>query len=237
MMKRLAAILLAIMLLLTAGAALADDKITVTGTATVQLEPDMVMIHLGVTAEDEIVLNAQRTVNEAMNRIIDALTGEPLSIPKEDIATAEYQISEVYEYSSIKQKSEKAGYEATAMLAICVRNLDQAGAVIDAAMLAGANRLGGVEFMSSDQTGARDQALTLAVQDGMRKARVIATAAGVELPLFPASIVEQSSNSYSVSNSVTIYALADTAAESGATALQAGMLSLTAKVEITYEID
>ena len=107
----------------------------------------------------------------------------------------------------------------------------------EAAMQAGANRLSGVEFMSSNQTEARDQALTIAVQDGMRKAKVIAAAAGVELPLIPASIVEKESYSYAVSNSVVMYDMAMTTEGSAATTLQAGLLSLTAKVEITYEID
>ena len=237
-MKKMTALILMLVLLMTmGGAALADDTITVSGTATVQLQPDMVMIHLGVTATDAAVLVAQRTVNEAMNKVIEALTAEELGIASEDIATAQYRIEEEYEYSSIRGTSEKVGYSAIAMLSVCVRDLDKAGTVIDAAMQAGANQLGGVEFMSSDQTGARDQALTLAVQDGMRKAKVIAAAAGVELPLIPASIVEKESYSYAVSNSVVMYDMDMTTEGSAATTLQAGLLSLTAKVEITYEID
>ncbi|MBQ2957349.1 MAG: SIMPL domain-containing protein [Clostridia bacterium] len=237
-MKKMTALILMLVLLMTmGGAALADDTITVSGTATVQLQPDMVMIHLGVTATDAAVLVAQRTVNEAMNKVIEALTAEELGIASEDIATAQYRIEEEYEYSSIRGTSEKIGYSAIAMLSVCVRDLDKAGTVIDAAMQAGANQLGGVEFMSSDQTGARDQALTLAVQDGMRKAKVIAAAAGVELPPIPASIVEKESYSYAVSNSVVMYDMAMTTEGSAATTLQAGLLSLTAKVEITYEID
>ena len=239
MMKKMTAMILALAMLLCMGtAALADDTITVTGSATVQLEPDMVMILVGVTAENEEVLAAQRAVNEALTSVVAALTGEELAIAEEDIATAEYYINEHYEYDYEIGKSQKTGYEASAMLRVCVRNLDQAGTVIDAAMQAGANRLGGVEFMSSDQTGARDQALTLAVQDGMRKAGVIADAAGVRLPKFPASIVEQETYSYSpTANTIVMYDMAAATAEGSATTLQAGMLSLTAKVVVTYEID
>ena len=94
-MKKLTAVLLAMMLVLgMGGAALADDTITVNGTATVQLEPDMVMIMLGVEAIDPVVLNAQQTVNEAMAKIVEALTGEELAVAEEDIATSEYYINE-----------------------------------------------------------------------------------------------------------------------------------------------
>lgn len=237
-MKKLMCLILAAVLLLSmSGAALADDTITVNGTATVQLEPDMVMIMLGVEAVDPEVLNAQKTVNEAMAKVIEALTGEELAIAEEDIATSEYRIDERYEYNYEVGKSEMIGYAATAMLSICVRELDKAGAVIDAAMMAGANRLSGVEFMSSNQTEARDQALTIAVQDGIRKAKVIAAAAGIGLPAIPSEIIEQSSYSYAASNSIVMYDMAAATAEGSATTLQAGMLSLNATVQITYEID
>lgn len=237
MKKLMCLILTAVLLLSMSGAALADDTITVNGTATVQLEPDMVMIILGVEAVDPEVLDAQKTVNEAMAKVIEALTGEELAIAEEDIATSEYRIYERYEYNYEVGKSEMIGYAATAMLSICVRELDKAGAVIDAAMMAGANRLSGVEFMSSNQTEARDQALTIAVQDGIRKAKVIAAAAGIELPAIPSEIIEQSSYSYAASNSIVMYDMAAATAEGSATTLQAGMLSLNATVQITYEID
>lgn len=237
MKKLMCLILTAVLLLSMSGAALADDTITVNGTATVQLEPDMVMIMLGVEAVDPEVLDAQKTVNEAMAKVIEALTGEELAIAEEDIATSEYRIDERYEYNYEIGKSEMIGYAATAMLSICVRELDKAGAVIDAAMMAGANRLSGVEFMSSNQTDARDQALTIAVQDGIRKAKVIAAAAGIELPAIPSEIIEQSSYSYAASNSIVMYDMAAATAEGSATTLQTGMLSLNATVQITYEID
>ena len=238
-MKKMMSLMLALCLVLCmGGAALADDTITVSGTATVQLEPDMVMIMLGVEAIDPVVLNAQKAVNEATAKILEALTGEELAIAEEDIATAEYYINERHEYNYDTGKSEMIGYEATAMLSICVRDLEKAGAVIDAAMQAGANRLSGVEFMSSNQTEARDQALTIAVQDGMRKAKVIAAAAGIQLPALPSSIVEQTSYAYAHSNSIVTFDMAAGAEmESGATTLQAGMLSLNATVQITYDFD
>lgn len=235
MMKKIFALVLGLMLLVSS-AALADEQITVSGTATVKLEPDMVMITLGVSATNEDVLAAQQEVNAVMNQVIEVLTND-MGLPTEDIATTEYRINESYEYNSMKGRSEKIGYSATALLSICVRDIDQAGKVIDAAMNAGANQLNGVEFMSSDQRDARDQALTLAVQDGMRKAKVIATAAGINLPAVPSSIEEASMSTYgAVSNST--YMMMEAAADSAAgTTLQAGMLSVTAKVTITYEID
>ena len=83
-MKKLASMLLAVLLVLCmGGAALADDVITVTGTATVQLQPDMAMITLGVEAVDPVVLAAQKNVNVAIAKVVGALTGEELAIAME----------------------------------------------------------------------------------------------------------------------------------------------------------
>lgn len=235
MMKKISALILAVIMMLSA-CALADQTISVTGQATVQLEPDMVMISLGVTASHEEVLLAQEQVNMAMNQVIEALTGE-MALPEEDVATSEYRIDENWEYSSLRGTSEMIGYTATAMLSVFVRDIDQAGAVIDAAMKAGANQLNSVEFMSSDDSAARDQALTLAVQDGMHKAQVIAKAAGLTLPAVPDKITEESAYSYSGVNRAFSYEGSVTMDSAAATTLQAGLLSITATVGIEYEID
>lgn len=234
-MKKIVAVILALIMMLSA-CALADQKVTVTGKATVQLEPDMVLISLGVTATHEEVLLAQEQVNVAMNQVVEALKGE-MAIPEEDIATSEYRIDEYWEYSSMTGRSEMIGYTATAMLSIYVRDIDQAGAVIDAAMKAGANQLSSVEFMSSDDTQARDQALTLAVQNGMHKAQVIAAAAGLTLPAVPDQITEENTSAYSGVNRAYAYEGAVTMDAAGATTLQAGLLSITATVTIEYDVD
>lgn len=235
MMKRIFALILAMLMMLSA-CALADQTITVTGKATVQLEPDMVLITLGVTATHEEVLQAQEQVNTAMNQVIEALTGE-MALPEEDITTSEYRIDENWEYSSLRGSSEMTGYCATALLSVVVRDIDQAGAVIDAAMQAGANQLNGVEFMSSDDTAARDQALTLAVQDGMHKAQVIAKAAGLTLPALPDKIIEESAYNYSGTNRSFAYEGSVTVDAAAGTKLQAGLLSITATVGMEYDID
>lgn len=108
--------------------------------------------------------------------------------------------------------------------------------MIDAAVKSGANRLSSVEFMSSDDAAARDQALTLAVQDGMHKAQIIAQAAGLTLPAVPDKVTEGSSYSYSSANQMVRYEAVATD-EAGGTTLQAGLLSVTATVDVEYEID
>lgn len=236
MLKKIASLFLVLLLCLSIPA-LADEGITVTGTASVQLVPDIVVINLGVEANAGDVLTAQRTANTAASAVINALI-EDLQLDPADIGTSRYDIMEKYNYDSMRGESVRDGYVATCMLSIVVRDVDQAGAVIDAAMQAGANRLDSVEFSSSDQRTARDEALTLAVQDGIRKAQTIAAAAGITLKKLPDSITERSVSNYSPTSNYWAYDTeVATAKGAGATQLQSGMLTVTANVDIVYDID
>ena len=58
---------------------------------------------------------------------------------------------------------------------------ERAAAIIDAALGAGANAMGGVDFFLADPSQAQSQALTLAVQNAGDDAETMAKAAGVTL--------------------------------------------------------
>jgi len=72
-MKKMASVLLALVLLLTIAVALADSKISVTGTGEVRVSADTAIISLGVNARDKDVLKAQQKVNEIIAAIRTAL--------------------------------------------------------------------------------------------------------------------------------------------------------------------
>lgn len=235
-MKRGIGVLLALLMCLS-GTAMAESGLSVNGSATVQLKPDVAMISLGVTAKAQEVLKAQESANEAINEVIRVLTDE-MSLAKEDIATSEYRIDEEYQYNRETGNSVHVGYIATYMLNVRVDAIDQAGAVIDAAMKAGANRLEGVTFRSSDEYLASDQALKLAVEDALRKARVIADAAEITLPQAPVSIIENGISVSGASNSMARYdAIAEGAVMDAGTQLESGMMTVSASVKLVYDID
>ena len=74
LMRTLTAVLLAVMLLLTAATASAETKIVVSGTGETQISADTAVISLGVSARDKDVLQAQQKVNEVIAGIRLALT-------------------------------------------------------------------------------------------------------------------------------------------------------------------
>ena len=85
MIRKSLAITVAAVLLMTASLALAETKITVSGTGETQVSADTAVISLGVSARDKDVLKAQQKVNEAIAAIRKALTDN--GVPEENINT------------------------------------------------------------------------------------------------------------------------------------------------------
>jgi uncharacterized protein YggE len=73
------------------------------------------------------------------------------------------------------------GYTATNAVTARVRNLAQAGPVVDAAVGAGANRVDGPALTAADDRLLSRQALRAAIADARARAQAIAAAAGVKL--------------------------------------------------------
>jgi uncharacterized protein len=69
-------------------------------------------------------------------------------------------------------------YRVTSSIRVEMSRLDQLGAWIDAALMAGATRIGQIQFEPKDPEGARQQALALAVRNAHADADAMARAAG-----------------------------------------------------------
>ena len=225
-MKKFLSLLFVLLLMLPA-AALADTKIAVTGSATVQAEPDMVTLSLGVEETKSDVAAAQAMVNEKLSAVIEALKNA--GIDEKDIQTGYYSIYNNYDYDD----PESIQYVASCSLNVIVRDLSKAGEMIDVAVAAGANQVGGVTFGVADLTALQDKALEMAVADGIRRAGVMAKAAGVTLPALPESVEENSS--YYDGGSARAYTM--DAAAGASTSLMGGMVSVTSSVTVTYDVN
>ena len=219
--------LMFVLLLMLPAAALADTKITVTGSATVQAEPDMVTVSLGVEETKGDVAAAQTAVNEKIAAIVEALKNA--GIDEADIQTSYYSIYNNYDY----ENPSNIQYVASCSLSVIVRDLSKAGETIDIAVAAGANQVGGVTFGLSDLTALQDKALEMAIADGVRRAGVMAKAAGVALPALPESVEENSS--YYDGGSARAYTM--DAASGAPTTLMGGLVSVTSSVTVTYDAE
>lgn len=143
---------------LTAGDTAGSVKgITVVGTGKVTLKPDLATIVVGVQAQATTAAKAQSQASAATAKIIAAVKGQ--GVADADITSQWISLQPQYDYSANGAAPPRVtGYQANQSLAVKVRQIDKAGPVIDAAVGAGANQVGGISFSVADPTGATAQA-------------------------------------------------------------------------------
>ena len=232
-MKKMFAMLLCLAILaLGTGAALAEGtKLTVSGSGTVLVESDLAVVTVGVREASTDVLVAQSTVNEKIAAIKQSLLDA--GAKESEINTDSINIYANYDYSDNTEVI--VGYTANNTLSVRTTDIDNVGALIDAAFAAGANTLDNVQFTVQDDSEAREQALTEAVEDARRKAEVLAAAAGLQIASIE-SIAESGVYTY---DSMRNYAMMDEATtESGGagTLVQAALVSVDASVSMEFEL-
>ncbi len=232
-MKKLLVLLTCVALLaLCAGPALAEGegtKLSVSGNGTVLVESDLAIVTVGVREASADVLVAQATVNEKIAAIKQALLDA--GVQETEINTDSINIYANYDYSDNTEVI--VGYTANNSLSVRTTDIDNVGALIDATFAAGANTLDNVQFTVQDDSEAREQALTKAVEDARRKADVLAAAAGMQVTAIE-SIAESGVYTY---DSMRNFAQMDAAAteESGAgTLVQAALVSVDASVSMDF---
>lgn len=149
--------------------------ITVTGSGSVRGTPDRADFSFGVETQGQTSAEALDANSVAVQNVIDAVKGAGVS--DGDIQTQQVSVSPRYGENG----QNIVGYSATNSVNATVRDLAQAGAVVEAAVAAGANQVYGPTFSISDQTGLYGDALEKALEDARTKAATIAEAAGVGL--------------------------------------------------------
>jgi uncharacterized protein YggE len=193
-MKRVTqAVLLAAILFLMAAApaAAAPDKapgsISVTGHAEATVVPDVAVVSAGIVTVGADVESARSENDRVMRRIIEAVTAQGVARTK--IVTSQFSLQPVYRPDNKDGLAAITGYRLQNNVMITVEDLAKVGPVIDAAFGAGANQFGGLRFGLKDDGKLRDELLRQAIQDGRRKAAIIAEALGTGLGQ-PLSVTE-----------------------------------------------
>lgn len=176
---------LGLMQLVAIGTARSDAadpaRISVTGLGQVEAPPDMATITLGVTQQAEQAADAMAATSRAVGGILERL--DAMGLEPRDLQTRRLSLSPVWSNRSGSSGAPPAitGFVASNTVLVRVRALERLGGILDAVIAEGANDFNGLEFSLQDPEPIRDQARARAVEDGIRKARLLAQAAGVTL--------------------------------------------------------
>lgn len=161
-------------------------SMTLTGQGHVTMIPDVAVIRLGVqlTGSD---LAAVQTQNAQLSQaVLDALHRMGIT----DIKTFQYTIDKYFE--NVNGTSVDRGYTVRNILEIRADDVSAVGAVIDAAVGAGANAVDLISFEASNPEYYYQRALDLAVADAVEKAKSVSDSLGIPIETVPVSITENS---------------------------------------------
>lgn len=217
----------------------AVSSLTVAGQGEARVAPDEATVRLGVLAQQASAGAAQQAVNRVVTAVLDAV--RRLGVRAEQIQTSELSLSPVFApvrpgaQGVESQEPRIVGYQASNTVTITLEKLDQVGAVIDAGLGAGANRLEGVGFGLRHDEAARQAALREAVAQARAKAATLAAAMHVRL----AEVLEVQEEGAAVAppprlEGPRIAAMAS-AAEVG-TPVSSGQVAVSAGVVVRYRI-
>ena len=167
----------------------APPAVSVSGEASVSVAPDLAQIDSGVTSEAKTAREASDANNAAMGKVLLALKGA--GIEEKDYQTSRLSLQPQYAQPAPGRTGapQITGYRASNRVIIKVRDITKVASVIDTLVGAGANEVGGINFVVTQASKALDEARAKAVADARRKAEIYAKAAGVTLGE-PLSITE-----------------------------------------------
>ncbi|MEO5575833.1 MAG: SIMPL domain-containing protein [Gaiellaceae bacterium] len=217
----LAALLAAVSLPGSASSAAAESGgITVQGTAFVVSVPDRAELSLGVESQGQTAKAASAANAAEMRRVMAAVKAAGGT----DVKTQYVSLSPRY-----NERNEVQAFVATNSVSATIKELAKAGAVIDAAVNAGANQVYGPSLSRGDQSELYRSALKAAVANARSSAQALASASNLSLGRITA-IVEGGGSAPQP------YAVADKAMEAGSTPIEPGTQQVSATVSVTFSV-
>lgn len=204
-----------------------SPSVSVSAAGAVSVEPDVAEVTVVIEATADSADDARGQVANDVSAVRTALAD--LGLDEDDVTTAHFQLEPEYDYSD--DRRELIGYRAVHALSIAA-GVDQAGAVIDAAVAAGADRIQGVRFTLTDEhrQSARQQALQAAMTNAEADAGAIAEAADLTI----VGVRTVSTGGPTVSPFEGRVEM--TADGSGSTTIDSGPVTVSAHVSVVYRV-
>ena len=152
-----------------------DRTIQVLGDGTVETVPDTAGFDFGVVTKGATAKQALAVNSTVAQKVVDAL--KAVGVVAKDVQTQQVSLNPQMNQNG----TAITGYEARNTVSATVRDLGSAGAVVDAAVAAGADQVSGPYLTASGQAALERQALTAAFDDAKAKAQALAQRAGGSL--------------------------------------------------------
>jgi uncharacterized protein YggE len=177
-----------------AASAPAGGTVTVTGQSTLSAVPTEAQITVGVQLVEDTAGAATQADSERVNAIVAAL--EKAGVRAADLQTENYNLSPNENNPSGNQAPRITNYTISDQIQVTTTDLAAVGALIDAAVKAGANEVQGVTFTVKDPNALVEQANDSALAQAHAQAANLAAAAGETLGTLVSLNVNQNSPTF-----------------------------------------
>ena len=147
-------------------------RIAVVGDSQAKIAPDTAVVRFAVVTQGKEALAAQQE-NARRSDAVKSAVEAVAEASKIEFKTSDYNLSPEQDYYSGKMPK-ILGYEVKNTVSVSLSDLNQVGAVIDAATKAGANSVEGISFVVGEASPAQGDALALATKQALAKAEAIA---------------------------------------------------------------
>jgi uncharacterized protein len=154
-------------------------SLVTSGQGEAKVTPDRVSVLVNVQTRATTAAAAAATNAERTKAVLDALAR--LGLPKDQLSTEGYSAYPEMSYDRNGGAPRVTGYVVTNTVRAESKRVEQAGAIIDAALGAGANVINSLSFYASSIDEPRRQAIALAVASARADAEAMAQAAGGRL--------------------------------------------------------
>lgn len=205
------------------------NTIEVSGYGNVQTAPDRATLELAIETHAATAAEAASRNGALAQKVRDALKRELQD--KGLMWTGGYSLYPDYSEERNGGEARIIGYRAQNSITVQTGALELVGPLIDAAIAAGANRVGSLDYDLRDNSKARGEAITRAAKDAEAQARALAAALAVTLgPVVKATTVSEA-------RPIPVRMEAASMMAGRQTPIEAGQVTVPASVSLTYEIE
>jgi hypothetical protein len=207
----------------------APRTISVTGQGEVSVPPDLAIVSFAVETTAPKA-SAAAEANARTSTAVAAAVRTRLE-ERDEVRTTHYSLDPFYEprERGSTEAPRISGYVARNQVQVETRKTEALGALIDAAIEAGANRVDGIQFTLKDRSAAERDALRRAGAEARLQAESVAAALGVRLKRVVGATT-QSPPIFQPRYAMAVEARAGTPVE-------AGNVTVSATLQVTYEIE
>ncbi|RAU83456.1 SIMPL domain-containing protein [Pontibacter arcticus] len=206
--------------------------ISVNGIGEVKVEPDHVVVNLGIEMRDKNLDQARKLTDKKAAAIIAYLKKQ--GVDAKDIQTSFVNVQPIFSNNEYGQTNPDA-YMALKSMTILIKKLDKFDQLLAGLYEAGVNRVDGISFQVSDLEKHQAEARKRAVKDAKQKA----TALTGELNTKIGRVYSISENSYGNPRPAMYQKsmMVEMAQDAGGPSIAGGQVMISSNVSVSFIIE